>query len=109
MTWTLRCTATGSARAPEGLFGGGPGTTGYCEIQRGNQTIRLKSKDKTRLRKGDIVTLAVGGGAGYGPPDRRAPERRREDALEGYIGAASQANVTRDAGHRVGQPYLESD
>jgi N-methylhydantoinase B len=95
--------------APEGLFGGGPGTTGYCEIQRGNQTIRLKSKDKTRLRKGDIVTLAVGGGAGYGPPDRRAPERRREDALEGYIGAASQANVTRDAGHRVGQPYLESD
>jgi len=73
--------------APEGLFGGQPGSTGFCEILRGNETILLKSKDKVALRKGDIVTLAVGGGAGYGSPATRAAERRLEDTAEGYVRA----------------------
>ncbi|MBN8926485.1 MAG: hydantoinase B/oxoprolinase family protein, partial [Rhodospirillales bacterium] len=73
---------------PQGLFGGEPGSTGYCEIQRGNETIRLKSKDKVPLRKGDVVTLAMGGGAGYGDPAGRAAADRARDAAEGYVGAA---------------------
>jgi N-methylhydantoinase B len=73
---------------PQGLFGGEPGTNGFCEIVRGNQTIHLKSKDKTALRKGDIVTLAVGGGAGYGPPSGRLAEHRTADLAEGYVTAA---------------------
>lgn len=73
--------------APQGLFGGLPGTTGYCEIRRGGETIRLKSKDKVGLRRGDVVTLAVGGGAGYGPPAGRTQGQRAEDAAEGYAGA----------------------
>ncbi|MBN8873570.1 MAG: hydantoinase B/oxoprolinase family protein [Rhodospirillales bacterium] len=70
---------------PQGLFGGDPGGTGHCEIQRGNETIRLKSKDKVPLRKGDVVTLAVGGGAGYGDPAGRDPADRARDAAEGYV------------------------
>ena len=72
---------------PQGLFGGMPGTTGYCEILRGNETIQLRSKDKVPLRKGDIVTLAVGGGAGYGPPGARLTEHRKVDVAEGYVSA----------------------
>jgi N-methylhydantoinase B len=71
-----------------GLFGGTSGTSGFCEILRGNEVIQLKSKDKTFLRKGDIVTLAVGGGGGYGPPSARTAEARRSDLEEGYVTAA---------------------
>jgi N-methylhydantoinase B len=70
---------------PDGLFGGAPGSCGFCEIQRGNDTIELKSKDKTALRRGDIVTLAVGGGGGYGPPADRAAAAREVDRMEGYV------------------------
>jgi N-methylhydantoinase B len=70
---------------PEGLFGGEPGTTGYSEIRRGGEVIQLKSKDKAPLRKGDIVTIAVGGGGGYGDPSDRAPDRINADLAEGTI------------------------
>lgn len=55
----------------EGLFGGREGATGYCEVKRGSETIKLKSKDALDLRRGDIVTLGVGGGGGYGDPAER--------------------------------------
>lgn len=74
-------------RVPEGLFGGQPGTSAFCRIERGNQVIELKSKDKAPLRKGDIVTLAVGGGGGYGPPSGRSQAAREKDRLEGYVTA----------------------
>jgi N-methylhydantoinase B len=32
-------------RSAEGLFGGGPGATGSCEVRRGNEIITLRSKD----------------------------------------------------------------
>ncbi len=53
-------------RPADGLFGGKPGAVGFCEIRRGGQTIRLRSKDEATLQRGDVVTLAVGGGGGYG-------------------------------------------
>jgi N-methylhydantoinase B len=72
-------------RPPEGLFGGQPGSMASCQIQRGNEVISLKSKDKATLRKGDIVTLSVGGGGGYGPPSGRNHAARELDLLEGYV------------------------
>jgi len=75
-------------RAPEGLFGGGAGTVGYCRVARDGQAIHVKSKDKLALRPGDVVTLAVGGGGGYGPPSARAVQRVEDDRSEGYISAA---------------------
>ena len=74
-------------RAPEGLFGGEAGATGYCEVHRGGQTLRVRSKDELMLEKGDVVTLALGGGGGYGEPAKRARERIAEDLADGYVGA----------------------
>lgn len=74
-------------RAPEGLFGGEAGSIGYCEIERDGNFIRVRSKDKVALQRGDVVTLAVGGG-GYGAPVTRALQRIQEDEAEGYISPA---------------------
>ncbi|MBS0561234.1 MAG: hydantoinase B/oxoprolinase family protein [Proteobacteria bacterium] len=83
--------------APEGLFGAEGGSTGFCEILRGGETIALKSKDKVALQKGDVVTLAVGGGGGYGPPARRDPARIAADVAEGYVSADRAARWSRAA------------
>ena len=75
-------------RAPEGLFGGEPGTTGFCEILRGGQRMHVKSKDAVELRRGDILTLAVGGGGGYGRAEQRPADRVRNDLADGLISPA---------------------
>ncbi len=72
-------------RAPDGLIGGRSGSTGFCEIRRGGQAIRLQSKAEARLQKGDVVTLALGGGGGYGAPADRPPARLEEDLADGLI------------------------
>ncbi|GGJ18450.1 hydantoinase B/oxoprolinase family protein [Neoroseomonas lacus] len=72
-------------RAPEGLFGGGTGATGWCEIERDGQRIPTRSKDQMELRKGDIVTLALGGGAGYGEAARRDPAALARDIEDGLV------------------------
>jgi N-methylhydantoinase B len=72
-------------RPPEGLFGGEAGTTGFCEVRRGGQTLRVRSKDELMLEKGDVVTLALGGGGGYGEPAKRARERTADDVADGYV------------------------
>jgi N-methylhydantoinase B len=83
-------------RAPEGLFGGGPGATGYCEVLRDGTALALRSKDRMKLRKGDVVTLATGGGGGFGAPDRRPAGRVRLDVSEGYVtdGAVAYPGVS---------------
>lgn len=78
-------------RRPEGMLGGEPGSTGYCEIRRGGQAIRLSSKEETRLRKGDIVTLALGGGGGYGLASARERARIEADVADGLVSEARSA------------------
>lgn len=72
-------------RAPEGLFGGHAGTTGWCEILRDGQRIPTRSKDQMELRKGDVVTLALGGGGGYGAPGLRDAALIARDIEDGLI------------------------
>jgi N-methylhydantoinase B len=79
--------------APEGLFGGTPGTTGSCTVLRDGETIRLKSKDAFALKKGDIVTFALGGGGGYGDPRARRRELVEEDIADGLLSPAAAASV----------------
>ncbi|GGC46116.1 hydantoinase B/oxoprolinase family protein [Chelatococcus reniformis] len=76
-------------RPPEGLFGGRTGETGFCEVLRQGRAITLKSKDAIDLEKGDVVTLAVGGGGGYGDPAARPLEKIRRDLEDGIISAGS--------------------
>jgi N-methylhydantoinase B len=74
-------------RPAEGLFGGGAGATGSCEVLRDGQVIAVRSKDQVELRRGDIVTLRLGGGGGYGDPARREAAIRQRDVEDGLVTA----------------------
>jgi N-methylhydantoinase B len=78
-------------RTPDGMAGGGAGSIGFCEIRRDGQSIHLRSKDETRLQKGDVVTLALGGGGGYGAPARRPAASLEADVADGLITSAKAA------------------
>lgn len=71
----------------DGLFGGGPGTTGSCEVLRGTERIAVRSKDVVQLRRGDLVQISLGGGGGYGHPDERDPDRLARDLEDGLVSA----------------------
>ena len=52
---------------------------------RGNEKFALGSKTSFRLMKGDRVVMSTGGGAGYGEPGRRPPERIAQDREGGAL------------------------
>jgi len=72
---------------PEGLFGGEPGALALTIVHRGNQEIRLASKQSFALKKGDILTVQTGGGAGYGDPAERPADLIARDRAEGFVTA----------------------
>lgn len=77
--------------APYGLFGGHDGSRTRIEIERDGAIIKLKSKDRVDLRKGDFLTLYSSGGGGYGDPATRDPALAARDLAEGYVTARSAA------------------
>ncbi len=51
------------------------------------------------LRRGDEIRYVTPGGAGYGDPGERSPERLAEDLREGYVTeAAAREHYGADAG-----------
>jgi N-methylhydantoinase B len=72
-------------RSAEGLFGGGEGATGFCRVARRGEIINLRSKDAFDLEQGDVVTLGVGGGGGYGNPGKRPRVAIMNDLEDGFI------------------------
>ena len=58
---------------------------GACEIHRGDEVIRLTSKDMADLKAGDLVVFRLGGGAGYGPAADRPAELVADDLRNGLI------------------------
>jgi N-methylhydantoinase B len=70
---------------PDGLFGGTAGKLGRCEIRRGTERIPVKSKDASVLKQGDLLTIHLGGGGGYGDPAARARTAIDRDLAEGLI------------------------
>src|SRR5262249_56192318 len=58
--------------APQGLFGGAPGTTGRFELNPGGNHARvLRSKGLDTLQADDLVRLQLPGAGGYGDPQAR--------------------------------------
>ena len=57
---------------------------------RGNQRIDLKSKDSMELRRGDVVTMVLGGGGGFGDPAARDARLVMRDAEDGYVALAAE-------------------
>jgi N-methylhydantoinase B len=45
--------------------------------------IPVDSKAEIALQRGDVITLAVGGGGGYGDPDQRSEAAERADLADG--------------------------
>ncbi|MEZ5849399.1 MAG: hydantoinase B/oxoprolinase family protein [Hyphomicrobiaceae bacterium] len=81
--------------SPYGLFGGSEGTRTRIEIEREGRIIKVKSKDRVDLRKGDFLTLYTSGGGGYGPPAERSPALVAHDIAQGYV---TKAAARRDYG-----------
>jgi len=70
---------------PRGRQGGCDAACGSLVIRRGDEVIRLPNTDVVKLRKGDIVELTVGGGAGWGDPVDRDARAVAEDLADGLI------------------------
>jgi len=68
-----------------GIFGGGPGASGACEVRRDGEVINLSSKASFPLKKGDLVTIKLGGGGGYGAPAERPAALIQRDLEDGII------------------------
>ena len=79
--------------APQGLFGGGPGTVGRFVLNPGEPSERtLKSKGLDMLVQGDLVSLRLPGAGGYGDPRRRDLAAVLADLRDGKISTTSAAS-----------------
>jgi N-methylhydantoinase B len=71
---------------PWGLSGGGAGTCNCVSILSAGSAPDSRGKIAARkLRAGDIVRLATGGGGGFGPPVERDPQHVAADVRNGLV------------------------
>lgn len=78
---------------PHGVCGGHDGRVAeYVHIRDGAER-RLLSKTTLDLVPGDVISIRTCGGGGYGPPEKRDPERVLRDVLEGKIGAGRAREI----------------
>jgi len=73
--------------APEGHFGGAPGTPFLCTVTRADGSEqRVPAKGgQTVVYRGDRVVVQPAGSGGYGDPLERERERVVADVADGYI------------------------
>ena len=70
---------------PRGRQGGRDAARGSLTVLRGTERICLPNTDVVKLRKGDIVELTVGGGAGWGDPAARSAASVAADVADGIV------------------------
>ena len=70
---------------PWGTLGGEDGQPFRVTLNPGPDARIVRGKETVTLRRGDLVLVETCGGGGYGPPGKRAPERRENDRREGYV------------------------
>jgi N-methylhydantoinase B len=71
--------------APFGLFGGKEGSKGLFVLNPGPEEERIKAKGMSFLRKGDVVSLRLPGGGGYGDPLERDLSLVEKDLRDGKV------------------------
>lgn len=72
----------------QGLRGGAAGRPGRLVLRRADGSHDdLHPKGQFEFRAGDLLTVELAGGAGFGPPDRRDPSAIAEDLAEGIVTA----------------------
>ena len=74
-----------SSFSPQGLFGGQPGRPAHFIVGSGETQHRYPSKFSARVPVGELISLQLGGGGGYGPPLERAPEAVAADVASGRV------------------------
>jgi N-methylhydantoinase B len=76
-SWQLNAVASRLAVAPEGVFGGEPGSAGSFTVNGTSVT----TQSRITLQPGDLVRLDLPGGGGYGaaPDDDPRPDHVRPD------------------------------
>ena len=84
-----------TACPPWGINGGGAATGGGATITKADGSSGAVLKEVTNMDKGDRVTIWTGGGGGYGPAEKRAIERIRQDVSRGHV---SREAAERDYG-----------
>jgi N-methylhydantoinase B len=81
--------------APEGHFGGQPGTRFQCVVERadGSEHKVAAKGGQTVVYRGDRVTVQPAGSGGYGDPGEREQTRIDADVADGYISADAAAQL----------------
>jgi N-methylhydantoinase B len=95
---------------PWGLAGGDEGMGNHVALRLDGKEARDLPNAKVlaqRLKPGDAITLAAGGGGGFGPPEERDPERVGHDVRQGYVSVAVARDVYRVAVNSVGEVDAE--
>jgi N-methylhydantoinase B/oxoprolinase/acetone carboxylase alpha subunit len=72
-----------------GLYGGHPAALARAEIIRGGEAQEIPSKGVFAVRAGDHIHCWTSGGAGYGDPLEREPDRVLTDLIDGKISPAA--------------------
>ena len=72
--------------AAQGLLGGQPGSLLKLSV---DPPKPIPPKDYTMLEPGDVVTLDLPGGGGYGRPENRKRELIEKDIRKGLVTAAA--------------------
>jgi N-methylhydantoinase B len=68
-----------------GLFGGQDGTVTSVEVDTGEGARPLLKVNQLPVPRGTRVSVRIGGGGGYGPPQERDPQDVEEDLTDGYV------------------------
>jgi N-methylhydantoinase B len=79
--------------APYGLFGGQSGWQAETILNPDGESIRLKSKETRPLKRGDVVSLRLSGGGGYGHPAERRRQAIEDDIANGYVSPTAAQDV----------------
>lgn len=74
---------------PYGLAGGRPGRVGRSVLHSASGATELESKGTYVVNRGDLVSLRLSGGGGYGDPLEREPGLVGADVREGYVTEAA--------------------
>ncbi len=81
----LTVMAERSSFSPEGLFGGGVGRPAHFIVAPGPHQHRYPSKFSAKVPAGEVMSLQLGGGGGYGPALERDPDAVAADVASGRV------------------------
>lgn len=100
-----------AATPPYGIFGGKPGATARCTIQRSNGkperiSPTMMKQDKINVSSGDVIIIEAPCGGGYGNPLEREVELICKDVKDGLISIES---ARRDYGVIIKAKTFEID